>query len=99
MTAVAEVLASTSTAWTMRAKNGSPMSGTATPMAASRPARKVTASVLGTYCSSATAASTPAPYTVGDVAVVAQRAGDRLGADAGALRDLAHRDHGRLLER
>src|SRR3954452_25541641 len=38
----------------MRAKNGSPMSGTATPMAASRPVRKLTASMLGTYCNSST---------------------------------------------
>jgi hypothetical protein len=51
-------LASRSTAPMMLAKNGSATPGTATPIAASRPLRKVTASMLGTYWSSSIARST-----------------------------------------
>ena len=58
MTAFPRAWATASTAWVSAAKNGSEMSGTATPIALSLPLRKVLASTLGTYCSSATARST-----------------------------------------
>ena len=58
ITATPRRLASRSTAPMIPAKNGSATPGTATPIAASRPVRNVTASMLGTYCSSAIACST-----------------------------------------
>ena len=54
-TADPRACASSAMAWTTPEKNGSVRLGTATPMAVSRPVRKVWASRLGTYCNSSIA--------------------------------------------
>ena len=91
MTALPRALATVSTPWVSAAKNGSEMSGTATPIALSLPLRKVRAKRVRHVLQLGDRAFDAEPDLLGDVAVVPQHPRDGLGADPRHRRDLTHR--------